>query len=160
MNNKIYVMPDKVLELIWEKVEYYKALEILSYDQVVFNNRGVNNEIYTSKKFQDLECFQNPKTGEYSITILSNALMELYFFANQLTEEPDNGYYLEIEYRYNTNWARMATHIYESEEEYFMQSTVENLQLSIDRNFKVASFMAQLKELIRLRAIEHGKSTS
>lgn len=160
MNRKMQEIPNTVLELIWEKVEYYKALEILSYDQVVSNSHGVNNEVYTSKKFQDLECFQNPKTGEYNITILSNALMELYFFINQLTEEPEDGYYLEIEYRYNNNWTRMTTCIFESEEEYFMQSTVENLQLSIDRNFKVANFMAQLKELIRLRAIEHGKSTS
>jgi len=138
------------------------SFDLLTYNSVIECTVAWNNEQYYDIYNHDRYFFQHANDGSMIINSFNNDDEYLEFEIDLCK----NGEYIikiygKIE-RDGLNdfyeYCEFKTTIYEDEEEYFMQSTVQDLFFTLEENNKIVNFMHKANELIELRG-SNGKPT-
>lgn len=141
-----------------ERIKERNPFDILTYNSVVESSMSVNDEQYYDCYNHESYFFMHSVDGSLIIGLLDNE-------DDQLTAEislprKDGSHLLTIDYRgviqsnsgsFDYEEITYSTKILKEEEEYFMESTVENLPLSMNENMMIMSFIKKAYELIDIR---------
>jgi|AGFS01.1.fsa_nt_gi hypothetical protein len=138
-----------------EKVDLFKPFDIMTYNGFDENDCAVLGEQYCNIQKDDQYCLKNHSNGIIFISIICNDNFELDVFITPVPDD-ETQFIFEIEMCQLGKWVHDTTRIYSTEEEYFQNSTVTDLKLTMEENMIVFGFIEQLNELISERTKQIG----
>jgi|SRR6478609_1611701 len=139
--------PDrKAFDLIMGFIEDYDCCNMATYDSVIHHNNALNNEQYYNSERTDMHCFKS-SLGNHplEVTLKFGTQEDMSFL---IYPKNENGIRL-INFMYNFDdangdeewyeksnhwWADFCIELYDTEEEYFQASTVDDLLLTPEEN--------------------------
>lgn len=149
-----------LLKAVRERIEELNPFDILTYDLFAECNCSVNREQYYSSYNHNSYFYQHCNDGNIVIGVIDTdddtITVEIGLYKNGLYE-------VDIDFRsivtsvtcsFEHEEMNYKTAVYVSEEDYFQQSTVQDLGFTIEENNMIIDFINKAYELIKLRTVK------
>lgn len=172
MKERLTPAEEEAFQQIMNFIDDYDACDMETYDSVIAHSIAVNNEQYYNSDQMGMYCVKLALGGTpLNITLRSvgHENMEINIYSkNDNGSRSINFIYDYDESNGDEEWYEVKPHwyadftlqLYDTEEEYFQASTLDDLVLTYEENKMFIDFYNQFTEhLINRRGTQHGQST-
>lgn len=158
-------MKDFIMQVFRNELEEYNSFDISIYDSWTKHTESVSYEQYYNFVRRDKFCYREKKEGNYCIGVVENTNQDMCVVIDPMMDDL-GAYNMKIHYihipehEYSANFSEsIYTKIYSEESGYFMQSTIEDMVLTLEENNMIFNFMNQLNTLSELRIAQYLNQT-